>query len=181
MINASFIYNSANQLIKTIGTRDPVKIALDLNIELFFSNILTTKLLGFYKFELGVPFIMLNNNVNEYVRNMVCAHELGHHILHQDIAKDEVLYDYEILNIKNNTEYEANAFASHILIDDDDLFSLLKEGKSITETSKTLNINYNLSLIKLQEFNRMGMNLNIPCPADSFFFKNPDTLTKNDF
>lgn len=58
--------------------------------------------------------------------------------------------------IDHTTEYEANAFAAHLIIDDDDIYSMSKEKYDVVQMAKMLNVNINLVLIKLQELNKLG-------------------------
>lgn len=179
LIDSLLIYSRANEAVEQAGTRNPLKIASDTGILIHYADNLD-KLYGFYTCRWEHRIIALNNRLDEYMTNMVCAHELGHDALHRDIAKDRELGEFELFNIKDHTEYEANAFASHILIDDDSLFSLCRDGYDVVQIAKTLGVNINLVLIKLQELNRIGYNFNIPCQADSFFFRRSDIQTKNE-
>ena len=111
---------------------------------------------------------------------MVCAHELGHDALHRDIAKGDGLKEFVLFNMKDTTEYEANAFAAHLIIDDDDIYSMSKDKYDVVQMAKMLNVNINLVLIKLQELNKLGYDFRVPCEADSFFFRKPKTLISNE-
>lgn len=57
--------------------------------------------------------------------------------------------------MKDRTEYEANTFAAHLLIDDDELIDLLKRGRDCFSVAMILNVNPNLLNIKLSDMNRM--------------------------
>ena len=63
--------------------------------------------------------------------------------------------------MRTKHEYEANAFASHLIIDDD-----------VVQLSAAMGTNINLMLIKLNELNRMGWQLNLPYVPHSDFLKN---------
>ena len=69
-------------------------------------------------------------------------------------------------------EYEANAFASHLIIDDDELIYLMKQDYDVVQLSAAMGTNINLMLIKLNELNRMGWQLNLPYVPRSDFLKN---------
>ena len=75
---------------------------------------------------------------------MVFAHELGHDIYHYDLAKNEEMIEYELFNITNSAELEANLFASHLLISDDELIEYIQEGKCYEELASIFNVNINL-------------------------------------
>lgn len=70
------------------------------------------------------------------------------------------------------TEYEANAYASHILISDKDILELTKNGKDLIEISSILGCDINLILIKLREMNVLGYNFKSFNFVDSTFLKN---------
>lgn len=100
------------------------------------------------------------------------AHELGHDQQHRNIAKaGKPLKEFSLFSMKDTTEYEANAFASHILLDNDEVYSLAKEGYDVVDIAKSQNTDINLMLIKMQEMNKLGYDFNIPYNPDSRFFR----------
>lgn len=179
MIDSFYIYSKANEIVKKSETRNPMRIASDLGILLRYSDGLD-RLLGLYTYRWKHRIILLNDKMEDVMTKMVCAHELGHDALHRDLAKGEGLKEFVLFNMKDNTEYEANAFAAHILIDDDDVYSLCKLNYDVVQMAKQLNVNINLMLIKLQELNKIGYDFRVPCEADSLFFRKPKALSSND-
>ena len=79
---------------------------------------------------------------------------------------------FELFRMQSTTEYEANAFAAHTLIDTDECMELARNGYDIVQMSQIMNSEINLMLIKLQEMNRLGYNLRLPMEPRSDFFKN---------
>ena len=75
---------------------------------------------------------------------MVLAHELGHDIYHQELAKNAEIIEYELFNITSQTELEANIFPAHLLIDDNELMEYIREGKCYEELASIFNVNINL-------------------------------------
>lgn len=73
-------------------------------------------------------------------------------------------------------EYEANAFAAHLVIDDTALIDGMKQGYDVVQLSAMMGTNINLMLIKLNELNRMGWDLNLPYVPHSDFLKNISAL-----
>jgi Zn-dependent peptidase ImmA (M78 family) len=179
MIDSFYIYSKATDMVKQTGTRNPMKIASEIGVMLRYSEELD-KLLGLYTYRWKHRIILLNDKMEEIMARMVCAHELGHDALHRDIAKGEGLKEFVLFNMKDTTEYEANAFAAHLIIDDDDIYSMSKEKYDVVQMAKMLNVNINLVLIKLQELNKLGDDFRVPCEADSLFFRKPKTLTSNE-
>lgn len=179
MIDSFYIYSKATEMVKQTGTRNPMKIASEIGVMLRYSEELD-KLLGLYTYRWKHRIILLNDKMEEIMARMVCAHELGHDALHRDIAKGEGLKEFVLFNMKDTTEYEANAFAAHLIIDDDDIYSMSKDKYDVVQMAKMLNVNINLVLIKLQELNKLGYDFRVSCEADSFFFRKLKTLTSNE-
>lgn len=170
MINSELIYKKACALQKQCGTSDPFEISDASGIKIYYSDDLK-KLLGMYICRWKQRIILLNGNTDENIRRIVLAHELGHDALHRKIASGGGLSEFTLFDIKDRTEYEANAFAAHILLSNDTVGSLAKEGLDVVEMSKILGTHVNLLLIKLQEMNRLGCDLGAPFPPDSDFLK----------
>ena len=63
-------------------------------------------------------------------------------------------------------------FASHLIIDDDELIDLMKQDYDVVQLSAAMGTNINLMLIKLNELNRMGWQLNLPYVPHSDFLRN---------
>ena len=49
--------------------------------------------------------------------------------------------------------------------------SLFRDGYDLAATAKMLNVNINLLLIKIQEMNKLGMDLKMPYQPDARFFR----------
>ena len=66
-------------------------------------------------------------------------------------------------------EYEDNVFAAEILLDDDEIYVLAKEGYDIPGIAAKLGTDYNLLLIKMNEMVKRGYALYAPPGADTRF------------
>jgi Zn-dependent peptidase ImmA (M78 family) len=103
------------QLIKIHKSNDPFQIAKEKNIIVLFADLGNT--LGFYSSYKRVQFIHLNNQLNEKQQRFVCAHELGHAVLHPKsntpFLRANTLFSVEKL------EVEANTFAVELLLPDE--------------------------------------------------------------
>ena len=71
----------------------------------------------------------------------------------------------------SRTEYEANAFAAHLLMDTDAVYAELKEGCDEFTLAQKMNCNINLTLIKLQEMAKLGYDIRPSDSVDSQFLK----------
>lgn len=65
---------------------------------------------------------------------------------------------------------------AHLVIDDTALIDGMKQGYDVVQLSAMMGTNINLMLIKLNELNRMGWDLNLPYVPHSDFLKNISAL-----
>lgn len=171
IIRSEDIYSKAKSIVKRCGTRDTLKIACELGIYVHYINDFD-ELLGMYTYRHKERHILLNANMEHMVMQMVCGHEIGHDTLHRALAKaNNSLPEFVLFDMRTKHEYEANAFAAHLLIDEDELIEYLREGYDVVQLSGMMNTNINLMLVKLNEMNRMGWRLNIPYVPRSDFLK----------
>ena len=170
-IDSKNIYRIASRIIQRCGTNDPDKIARELGIEVtdvdYFQN-----LLGFYSYRWRKRFIILNNRLSENHRQMILCHELGHDALHRACIKGLIIKEFEIFHMSDPREYEANAYASHILIDTNDFLELARNGYDIYQIARYIKTEVNMVLIKSNELNSLGFNLRLPQTPQGDFLKN---------
>ena len=165
------IYRQAKSLIRRCGTRDPEQIVKCLGIMLLYEDSFTN-LLGMYTYRWKTRIMVLNPNLDDPLKKMVLAHELGHDQCHRDMARKGLpLQEISLFKTKSTTEYEANAFAAHLLIDTDEFLALAKEGYCCSQIAKQMSVDINLLLIKTQELNRLGFELHMPLETDGEFLK----------
>lgn len=171
------IYKKARELIEEYKSRDPRDILERRGVHLiaFKTN---THLLGMYKIIKGVSFVFYNPFVDERIQNMVFAHELGHHIFHEDAASNELI-EYELFDINSEMELEANIFAAHLLLDEKSLIEDVKEGYTYNQLASMYDVNVNLMIFKLNEMHRMGMPIRKEAPSKSTFFRDIEDRTYN--
>ncbi len=143
------------------GTRDPFRLAEALNVHVRFLPMKKQK--GFCTNVLHNYFIYINENLSRQMQRMTCAHELGHILLHKDqLRRDDQgrfrrIVEMELFDISSRTEYEANLFAANLLIEEDRLMDLVREGYDIVAIASILDVNVNLLAIRLAELRKEGL------------------------
>ena len=168
MLNSLLICKKANML-RSRGCGSLEELAKGEGIRLHRRDDFQD-LLGMYICALKNRMIFLNGRLEEPMASMVLAHEIGPDQLHRDLAKSRPLQEFVLFDMRNRTEYEANAFAAHLLLPDEDVLEYLHSGMDLSETASILHVNINLLLIKLAEMNRLGMDLRLPFEPDNAFF-----------
>ena len=145
------IRERARRLVNRTGTRDPFKLARLLGVEIMFRDDMTEQKGAFFVV-LEQAFIIINSNLDEQMQRLVCAHELGHAVLHKAQAARGALCEFDLFAMATGMEYEANVFASEVLIDTRELKEYLREGQDVYACASALDTSVNLILVKLADF-----------------------------
>ncbi len=152
------IFKLADSLIKKYDTRDPFAIAKELGVNIIFREDFIN-LKGMYKVILRNRYIFINSNLPVEMQHLVCAHELGHDLLHRIFLKSSIFQEFVLYDMKSKPEYEANIFASELLLDDEVVYTCFKEGFDVYQVSSMLGVDINLLLIKVNELQKRKENL----------------------
>ena len=136
------------RLLRRYGTSVPFELADCLGITILECHDFKLQK-GAFKVILNNCFIFINANLSTEMKKLVCAHELGHALLHRPLGKtDTGLMEFELFDITNTTEYEANLFAANLLLVEEEIDSPAR-----VQIAHNLGTNVNLPLLKLQQIN----------------------------
>ena len=113
------IKGTVNRLIKNNNTNNPFSICKALDIVVKYENL--GAILGYCDTHFRMKTIHINENAPEELHPFICAHELGHMLLHKDV-NTPFLSRYTLFSI-DKIERQANTFAVELLLPD----SILKE------------------------------------------------------
>ncbi|MGX4598933.1 ImmA/IrrE family metallo-endopeptidase [Faecalimicrobium sp. JNUCC 81] len=143
------IKNIADNLANKYKTRNPYELCKLLNIPVLFEPLGNIK--GLFQNVLGTPIIHLNNSFSKDELKPVLAHELGHALLHKEFNVC-FLSNYTFC-ITDKYENEANNFAAHLLITDEDLnkFSTGYEYITIGQLSGYFSVPEEFIMYKIRE------------------------------
>ena len=152
------IAQKATKLKQKFHTSNPFDICDCLGINVRYADLGGLK--GFYKYYLKNRFIVINSNIGENIKKAVCAHELGHDILHRDISKHINFWETTLWDMSGRVELEANIFASELLIDDGDIESVAEDFLSIDKIASLLGVDENIVKLKICIMKEKGYNVN---------------------
>ena len=165
-------YKDANRLIDKYGTNNPQDILTQRKVTLLpFKD--KTHALGMYIIIKKNKFVLYNPSIDDNLKRMIFAHELGHDLYHREHAKNG-LTEFTLFDIKSKMEFEANLFASHLLIDNNEIIEYGKIGYDISQIAQAMNVNVNMLLFKFYGMNSLGYDFNLFQSPDRKFFKNID-------
>ncbi|WPK12292.1 ImmA/IrrE family metallo-endopeptidase [Lysinibacillus louembei] len=139
-----WIKNIVKQLQEKYNTGCPYSLATHLNIHVLQHD-LHHEINGYYKYDRRNRYIVINNNLDKQMQRVVCAHELGHAVLHKRV-NTPFMRNNTLLSV-DKIEREANKFAAELLITDSDLFDF-HEQKTIYDVATLHNVPIQLAELK---------------------------------
>ena len=158
-MSIEYLSNVGSRLVKRCDTRNPFEMAKDLGIKIIQTNEFK-QLKGVYRVIKRNRFIFLNSNLNERMKRIVCAHELGHDQLHRSLAMGDGLMEFMLYDMRSRQEYEANMVAAEILLSDEDVLELIYDYHYDTEQiAGQLNSDINLVSMKTEMLRLKGYDL----------------------
>ena len=142
----SRILEEVDKLTRKYKTRDPFEIAKGLNIDIIYHDLGNLK--GYYYYQSRMKYIVINKNISEDLKPVICAHELGHDRLHLHFAKNFAIREFGLFDMSSKPEREANLFAAELLIDESKLMELILSGSTFGWISSELSLPIELIKIK---------------------------------
>lgn len=132
MRGSSLIKQIVSKLIKQCGTNNPFEIAAQKNITVLYEDLGST--LGFYFTYKRIKFIHIHHRLSEEMQRFVCAHELGHAILHP--KENTIFMRSSTFFSVDRIEREANTFAIQLLTYNKGIY----EGESLEQFYRRCNV-----------------------------------------
>lgn len=105
------------EIVNKYGTRNPYTIAKALGISIIYEDLGTIR--GYYNKQIRDKQIHINHYLNADQRIFTMSHELGHALMHPNV-NTPFLANSTLMSV-NKLEIEANTFAMHILLSDEEI------------------------------------------------------------
>lgn len=112
----------AASLVRKFRTRDPFRLADALGYVVICTPLQGIR--GFYQYVQRCYVIYIDSGLEELEARFVCAHEIGHALMHR--GYNRIFMDSHTYFPTNKYEIEANRFAVDFLYDDEDLRDFLE-------------------------------------------------------
>lgn len=173
MININHIICQVSNLMNRYRTRNPFELCNCLHIRISYKN-LGTDVRAYFFCQSRIKNVVLSADESEEMRRILCAHELGHAILHEKIARKHGFAETGLFNCTSVTEDEANIFAAELLIDDNDLLRLAKDSeKTFFDIAKELYVPVELLDVKCHILKSKNFPVNQMYIYQTKFLKSP--------
>ena len=154
-----YIIKVADNVVKEHDTRSGTALAEALDMTIIEASFKEQK--GVYICIEDLPYIILNQDLSDEMRNIVILHEIGHHLLHREMAN--AFHETNLFDMScHNMEYEANLFAAQVMLPDNETIEYIKSGYTISQIAAVMNSDVNLVAMKATDLKRRGLELNIP-------------------
>ena len=137
------IKQKANSLAKRYNSRNPFEIIKNLNVILVYYPLKDVR--GFYQYFQRNNIIYIDENLSENEQIMVCAHEVGHMILHKN--SNALFMDTRTHFVTTKYENEANTFAAELLIPD----SIILDNPGMTKSQIARLSGYNEKIMEFKK------------------------------
>lgn len=105
-------------------------------------------------------------------KQMVCGYALGHYLEHQILMDLHTLNKSLAITDKEICLYEPNAFASHLMLDSEEVYQMTKRKMNAAQIATAKRIHINLVLVKLLELHHLGYDLRHYHAQHHAFIKN---------
>lgn len=125
------IKDAAQRLVKRHRTNNPFIIAMNKGIIVHQTALL--EVLGYHKTYKRQSVICLEESLDDHEKRFVCAHELGHAVLHPKV-NTPFLRRSTLFSI-DKIEREANQFAIELLVPDEDVYATSDRCATVHETA----------------------------------------------
>lgn len=147
------IVKTAESVLDQYGGRNIFETAENSGANVWFRKLGGLK--GFYICENGKRYIVINENLDDTMQKVVCAHEFGHDMLHRELSVGGIREGTLFLDT-NKTEREANLFAACMLISDEEMLDALSERPDINSAALFLRLPPEIVKYKLKAMNCKG-------------------------
>lgn len=152
------IIETAESVLEEYGGRNIFETAENSGANVWFRELGGLK--GFYICENGVRYIVINDELDDVLKKVVCAHEFGHDMLHRELSVGGIREGTLFLET-NKTEREANLFAACVLITDNEILDAVSYSSDIRSVAANLNLPSEIVQYKLNAMNIKGYNFRI--------------------
>jgi len=150
IIHSEHAIKKAEEILDRFGTRDPSCIADELGIFVFPRKFKNQN--AAYTVIEHNRYIFIKEDLDPVTYNLILLHEIGHDVLHRKEAivrggfHEKNPFDLSSCRM----EYEANLFAAHISVPDDELKECVERGYTIEQIARILQSDPYLVRLKMR-------------------------------
>lgn len=177
----SLIVEKVQQTMKKYGESDPFRLAKAMGIIVKYQPMGLEKgcCKGFFIVHKRIKLITVNCDLPTVMQRIVLAHEIGHAVLHSESGALAPFTDSTLFDAGDFTEFEANVFASELLLPDEDVVEALNEDAYFQQIAAQLNVPWEMLDFKFRVMKKKGFVVNAPYLAQANFLKDFENQATN--
>lgn len=167
------IVQEVSRLKKKYAESDPSQLARDMKIMVAYEpmGVYDGCCKGFFLVHSRIRHITVNSDLPEQLQKVILSHELGHAVLHAHSGSMAAFHEMTLFDTADQKEYEANLFASELLLTDQEVLDLLNEDLFFFQAASALNVPAEVLDFKFRVMKRKGYKVNSPITANSDYLK----------
>ncbi|MBQ9156000.1 MAG: ImmA/IrrE family metallo-endopeptidase [Eubacterium sp.] len=151
--NYDAIIQTADHTVRQAASRNADQIAESLGITVFPTAFKKQK--GAYKVIERNRYVFLKDDLPDIMKSIVLLHEIGHDRLHRKQAAE--FHEFNLFDMsRSRMEYEANLFAAHIMLPDEEIIDYIRRGYSVDQIANMMQSDINLVALKAADLSRRG-------------------------
>ena len=161
----NIIAETAEMVLREYAGRDIFETAENAGAIVWRRDLGSLK--GFYLCENGRRYIIVNSGLDRIVSRTVCAHELGHDMLHRELSAGG-MRENTLFLASSKTEREANLFAAEVLLSDDEVLSVMEYSRTLEQAAYELSAMPEIVAYKLEMMNSRGYDFRLDGVSSDF-------------
>ena len=175
-----YIVKQVNKVIRKYDETDPFRLAEAMGILVFYQSLGLKEgcCKGFFMVRNRIKAIIINSDLPPIVQRIVLAHEIGHAVLHAKSGALAPFTDTTLFDAGDFTEFEANVFASELLLPDEDVVEAMNEDAYLQQIAAQLNVPWEMLDFKFRVMKKKGYSVNAPYLAQANFLKDLEKSAK---
>ena len=167
------IVKAVQQIKRQYDETDPFRLVKAMGIHLALRPMGTEEgcCKGFFIVHKRIRHITINSDLPLIMQRIILAHEIGHAVLHTKSGALAHFHDMLLFDSDDTIEYEANLFASELLLQDEDVMEALNSDCYFSQVAVSLYVPEEMLDFKFRVMKRKGFALNAPYTAKNNFLK----------
>lgn len=173
-INIETIADEVSRVVRFYDETDPYRLAKAMRIIVSYEpmGLYDGCCKGFFIVHRRKKHITINSDLPEELQRVVLAHEIGHSVLHCSTGTMAPFHETALFDTVDFREYEANIFASELLLSDEDVLDALNDDLFFFQAASALRVPSEMLDFKFRVMKRKGYKLESPIVSHGDFMKN---------
>lgn len=126
-----------------------------------------------------IKHITINSDLPEELQKVILAHEIGHAVLHKEDAQVAAFHELMLFDGVDHKEYEANIFASELLLSNEDVMDAINEDQFFFDAARQLCVPPEMLDFKFRIMKKQGFKVESPIIANGDFLKHAERMSAN--